>query len=117
LQFGLIFLALEVAGTLAQRGLGEMGFYAVSLIGGLISSASSVASAGSLAAKGLIAADVAGTGAVLASLTSALVNLPLVAHVARERSLTLRIAAALLLIVALGVVGVIFGMTVLDYPR
>ena len=39
LKFGLIFLDLQVAGMLAQRALGRYGFYAVSLAGGLISSA------------------------------------------------------------------------------
>jgi uncharacterized membrane protein (DUF4010 family) len=108
---------LDCCFTLAQRWLGEIGFYAVSLLGGLISSASAVASAGSLASKGAIAVDVAGTGAVLASLTSALVNLPLAAQIARERSLTLRVAAALALIVALGVAGVLFSIFLLPRYR
>jgi hypothetical protein len=38
-KFGLIFLALQVVGTLAQRALGQFGFYAISIAGGLISSA------------------------------------------------------------------------------
>ena len=66
LVFGLIFLALQVLGTLAARALGETGFYAVSLIGGLVSSASAVASAGSLAARGTLEPTVAAVGAVLA---------------------------------------------------
>ena len=45
LKFGALFLALQVAGTLAQRTLGALGFYAVSLAGGVVSSASAVASA------------------------------------------------------------------------
>lgn len=39
-KFGIIFLVLRMAGTLAQRALGEAGFYAVSAVGGVISSAS-----------------------------------------------------------------------------
>ncbi len=109
LKFGLLFLALEVTGTLAQRGLGQFGFYAVSLAGGFISSASAVASAGSLAGQGTLTAEVAGTGAVLASLMSVLVNLPLVARVARERPLTRQMAWALGLVVALGVAGTVAG--------
>jgi uncharacterized membrane protein (DUF4010 family) len=114
LRFGLLFLALEVAGTLAQRWLGQFGFYAVSVAGGLISSASAVASAGSLAGQGTLPAGVAGTGAVLASLMSVLVNLPLVARVARERPLTRRMALALGLIVALGAAGALAGWLVPD---
>src|SRR5689334_13117569 len=51
LLFGLIFLALQVIGTLAHRVLGQAGFYAVSVIGGTVSSASAVASAGTLSAR------------------------------------------------------------------
>jgi uncharacterized membrane protein (DUF4010 family) len=107
LKFGMVFLALKVAGTLAQHWLGQIGFYAVSLAGGLVSSASAVASAGSLAGQGTLPPGVAGTGAVIASLASALVNLPLVARIARERPLTWRIALALGLIVVLGAVGAV----------
>lgn len=46
LTFGLLFLALHVDGTLAQRYLGIFGFYAVSIAGGLLSSASAVSSSG-----------------------------------------------------------------------
>ena len=41
------------AGIAAQRLLGDLGFYAVSLVGGLVSSASAVASAASLVANGV----------------------------------------------------------------
>jgi uncharacterized membrane protein (DUF4010 family) len=109
LKFGLFFLALKVAGTLAQQGLGQFGFYAVSFVGGLVSSASAVASAGVLAQSGTLPADVAGRGAVIAALASALVNLPLVARIAHERPLTRRIALALGLIVAIGAIGAIIG--------
>src|SRR3954471_5511346 len=60
LKFGLIFLILQVVGKLAQNALGETGFYAVSLAGGIVSSASAVASAGILAAQGHITPGVAG---------------------------------------------------------
>src|SRR5689334_2673616 len=45
LRFGLIFLVLQAAGTIAQRSLGDLGFYGVSILAGLVSSASGVASA------------------------------------------------------------------------
>jgi uncharacterized membrane protein (DUF4010 family) len=109
LKFGLIFLDLQVAGTLAQRALGRYGFYAVSLAGGLISSASVVASAGSLAAHGAVPVEVAGTGAVLASLTSALVNLPLVLRTCRGQRLAERLAWGIGIVVALGVIGAVAG--------
>ena len=105
LKFGVIFLAIEIAGTLAQRTLGQFGFYVVSLAGGAVSSASAVASAANLASAGKLAAHVAGIGAVLASAMSALINLPLVAGLGKNRGLTSRIAWALGSIVVLGIVG------------
>ncbi len=109
LKFGLLFLALQIAGTLAQRWLGQWGFFVVSLVGGLISSASAVAAAGTLAAQKVLPIDVAGTGAVLASLMSTLVNFPLVARIGREQPLTRRIALALALVILVGIVGAIVG--------
>jgi uncharacterized membrane protein (DUF4010 family) len=105
LKFGVLFLALGAAGSLAQRTLGEPGFYAVSLIGGVISSASSVASAALLGAHGAIPDETAGIGAALASVTSALFNLPLAAQVARERPLTRRIAWSIGVVALLGLIG------------
>jgi uncharacterized membrane protein (DUF4010 family) len=106
-KFGIIFLALDVAGTLAQRALGETGFYVVSAVGGLVSSASAVASAANLSAAGTLSASVAGNGAVLASAMSAIVNLPLVARLAKDRSLTIKTAGVLGTIFLLGILGCI----------
>jgi uncharacterized membrane protein (DUF4010 family) len=111
LKFGLLFLVLSVVGTLAQTALGQFGFYAVSLIGGVVSSASSVASAALLAAQGAIPVKVAGAGAALASVTSALVNLPLAARVARELPFTRRIAWSLGAIALAGLAGAFIGVT------
>ena len=67
LKFGVLFLALQVTGTIAQRTLGALGFYVVSLAGGVVSSASAVASAASLAAAGTLSPKAAAIGAVLRS--------------------------------------------------
>src|SRR6202030_2000653 len=85
LKFGLIFLVLSVAGVLAQRSLGVFGFYAISIVGGLLSSASAVAAAGTAAAHHAVSFPVA---ALLASLTSVLINIPLVARTAAQPKLT-----------------------------
>ena len=87
--------------------LGRFGFYTVSLIGGAVSSASAVASAANLASAGTLPPHVAATGAVFASAMSAMVNLPLVARLAKDRLLTNRIAWTLGGIVLLGAVGAI----------
>jgi len=105
LKFGIIFLALRVAGTLAQRMLGTMGFYAVSVAGGVISSASAVAAAANLAAGDALPPHIAGTGAIVASLVSALVNLPVVARLAEDRTLAQRLAWVLGGIAVLGILG------------
>ena len=107
LKFGLLFLALDVAGTLAQRSLGPIGFYAVSFVGGLVSSASSVASAGVLAAHGHITPQAAGHGAILATLSSVFINWPLAMRVGKQRQLTKSLAQALGAVIAIGIVGMI----------
>ena len=107
LRFGVLFLILEVAGTLAQRALGQAGFYMVSLVGGLVSSAGAVASAANLAAAGQVPPAVAGNGAILASLASASIHLPLVIRVGRTPALSRRVAAVLGGIILLGALGVL----------
>jgi hypothetical protein len=70
-----------------------------------VSSASAVASAASLEEHGRIVSMVTGPGAVLASLASALVNLPLVTGFGGHRPLTWRLLLALPIIGVLGVAG------------
>lgn len=108
LTFGAMFLGIEIAEALAQRHLGASGFLAVSALGGVVSSASTVAAVAVLAAHGRISFVVAGAAAVLSSVTSALINLPFLYQQTRQRSLTRRLAvmsAGLVLagLVALGV--------------
>jgi len=105
LKFGALFLALQVAGNLAERSLGAAGFYAVSLAGGTVSSASAVAAAANLAASGALPPHVAGAGAIIACLVSAAINLPVVARLGRNPALTRRVAWALGGIVVLGLAG------------
>ncbi len=107
LKFGVVFLVLSVAGVLAQRSLGVYGFYAVSIAGGLLSSASSVAAAGTAAAHHQVSFRVAANGAVLASLTSVFINIPLVARSGGQPRLTKILARALLIVIAFGVFGVL----------
>lgn len=117
LKFGLLFLMLKVVGSLAQSWLGQFGFYAVSFVGGFVSSASAVASAGALVSQGTIASNVAGVGAVVASIASALVNLPLVARIGHEKPLNRRTGFALGLIVGFGMLGALGVMLVSRYSN
>lgn len=107
LRFGLLFLGLQIAGALAQRLLGQAGFYTISILGGLVSSASAVGSAAVLQASGTISEHVAGVGAVLASITSTLVGIPLIARITGDQSLTRRVIWTLVAIAALGLIGAV----------
>ena len=107
LKFGVIFLVLQVVGTVAESFLGRGGFYGVSVVGGLVSSASAVASAGTLAASGKVAPYVAGIGAILASLASASINVGVVFRLSRSRVLGRKVTLATALIVGVGVGGAV----------
>ena len=104
LKFGVLFLALAAGGTLAQRQFGSYGFLVVSILGGLISSASTVASAASLAASGAISPELAATATALTSMSSALVNIPLVYQQTASQRLGQRLALATGVIVLAGLV-------------
>lgn len=103
LWFGLVFVAIEAIGGLAQHGAGNYGFMAVSVVSGFVSSASSTAAAASLAARGKVSAELAGTACVLASMASAIINLPLVYKRLPNRTVRLRLAALTALQIAVGI--------------
>jgi len=102
LIFGAVFVAIQIVGTLGQRFLGSRGFLVVTTIGGFVSSASSTAAAANLSAQGKVSPYVAGIGVVLASVTSAIVNLPIVARQLRDRKLSLSIAGIIAIQTVLG---------------
>ena len=70
-------MGLRVLGTFAQQFAGTEGFLLVSLLGGLFSGASSIVAA-ALAATGIVSINVAATGAIVATITSVLSNLPFI---------------------------------------
>ena len=90
--------------------MGRYGFYAVSLAGGLISSASAVASAGSPAAHAAVPVEVAGTGAVLGVADECVgPACPLVLRTCRGQRLAEWLAWGIGIVVALGVIGAVAG--------
>jgi uncharacterized membrane protein (DUF4010 family) len=107
LKFGAIFLLLQVFGSVAQSLFGHFGFYAVSFVGGLVSSASAVAASATLAAHHQLSPTVAGVGAVLASLASASVNVVLVARLSNSAPLNRRVTVATAIVVAVGLAGAV----------
>jgi uncharacterized membrane protein (DUF4010 family) len=107
LKFGVIFLALQSVGTIAQALFGRFGFYVVSFLGGLVSSASACAAAATLGEQGKISPAIAGIGVVLASLASAAVNVGLVARFSGSRALTRRVTLATAIVLVVGLAGAI----------
>jgi uncharacterized membrane protein (DUF4010 family) len=114
LKFGAVFLALNVAGALAQRNFGSASFYFVSVLGGFLSSASSIASAATLISHHDLPAATGVNGVILSSLTSIVVNIPLIRSMAREASFRRRVSTALLAVIGVGLVGVGLNVMVLD---
>lgn len=92
LKYALMFVLLQVVGTLASRYSGSAGVLAVSFLGGFVSSASATASAAKLASQGKISPAIAGISVVLTSVSSAFVNLPLVHQITHDRALVRRLA-------------------------
>ena len=84
-SFAILFLALQIVATLGQRWIGNAGFQIVSVLGGLFSSASTTAAAANMAMHGHVSPSQAGIAVVLTSISSALVNLPLVQRQAKLR--------------------------------
>jgi uncharacterized membrane protein (DUF4010 family) len=106
LRFAFMFVAIQVAGTLAQRFLGSAGFIVVALIGGAVSSASTAAAAAHLSAHGELSPQLAATGAVLSSITSALTNIPVLQRATRRNDLAARLTWITLALAVIGTVAV-----------
>ena len=109
-KFAILFLGLSIAGTLAQKFAGNVGFLGVSVIGGFISSASTTATAAELAKNAALTHDIHGVqpldaaiATVLTSITSALINIPLVYQQTRLTGLTRRLSVSTVAISLAGV--------------
>jgi uncharacterized membrane protein (DUF4010 family) len=99
LRFGVLFISIQIAGTLLTKYFGSKGMLATGIFGGLISSASTTAAAATMAMHGKITAALAGSATVLTSLASAAVNLPIVWRTSKDkaivRTLTLKMASVI----------------------
>jgi uncharacterized membrane protein (DUF4010 family) len=115
LKFGLVFLVLNVLGALAQRQFGSASFYFVSVLGGLVSSASSIAAAATLMARGEVDIPTGVNGILLASLTSVLANLPLIRNLVRSPETKRKICVELLEIAGIGLVSVVANDFVFEF--
>jgi uncharacterized membrane protein (DUF4010 family) len=108
LNFGLIFLAVQVLAILGQRLIGSAGFEIVSVLGGLVSSASTTAASANMVMHGKVTADQAGMAAVLTSITSALVNIPIVQRQVKSKAITRELIIFSILQVVIGIVVLAF---------
>lgn len=102
LHFGLLFLGVQVVANLGQRLVGNTGFQVVSILGGLISSASTTAASANMAMHGSVTAAQAGIAAVLTSMASTLVDLPIVQRQVKEKGVVRELTLSSLLQVAAG---------------
>jgi uncharacterized membrane protein (DUF4010 family) len=105
LTFGGLFVLIALVSELAHRIFGDTGFLVVSVLGGLVSSASTSAAAGILAARGSLPPDVAGYGVVFASMASLAFHIPMAQMAGRNREVTARLARLSALILMAGVAG------------
>jgi len=104
LNFAALFLLIQIVSTLGERYLGKLGFLGISVLGGFVSSASTSAAAANMVGHGQMRPGLAGAGVVLASVASALVNLPIIYRNAKNPALSRRLTV---LTVALSVLGIV----------
>jgi hypothetical protein len=81
-------------------------FYFVSIAGGLLSSAYSIASAATLITQHEISPTTGVNGIILSSLTSILINVPLIRSMIKEAAFRKRVCLGLALVAVVGLVGV-----------
>jgi uncharacterized membrane protein (DUF4010 family) len=100
------------AGALGQRYLGNARFLAFSLLGGLVSSASTTATAAALTANGTVSPPVGAAAAVIASIVSALITFPVVYRLNQKTALGGPVAAsALMTVIGLAVLALTDGIS------
>jgi uncharacterized membrane protein (DUF4010 family) len=115
LTFGGLFVLITLAAELANRAFGQTGFLLVSALGGLVSSASTSAAAGILAAKGTLPPDLAGYGVVFTSMASLAFHIPMAQMAGRNNEVTGRLARSSILILVAGAAGL--AVQSLLFPR
>jgi uncharacterized membrane protein (DUF4010 family) len=104
LSFAGLFVLIQIVSTLGERYLWKIGFLGISMIGGLVSSASTSAAAANMVAQGQMQPRLAGEGVVLASVASALINLPILYRAAKNPALSRRLATITVILSVTGVV-------------
>jgi uncharacterized membrane protein (DUF4010 family) len=106
LWFGIVFISIQVAGTLLTRYFGSEGMLATGIFGGLVSSASTTAAAATMAMHGKITPALAGSAVVLTSLASAAVNLPIVWRTVKDKAVLKGLSIKMATVIATGIAAV-----------
>jgi uncharacterized membrane protein (DUF4010 family) len=104
--FGVLFIAIQIAGTLLTKYFGSYGMLATGVFGGLVSSASTTAAAATMAMHGKITPALAGSATVLTSLASAAVNLPIVWRIIKDKVALKTLAIRMATVVGTGIAAV-----------
>jgi uncharacterized membrane protein (DUF4010 family) len=102
-NFAFLFVGIQIVSTLGERHLGKFGFLGISALGGFVSSASTSAAAATMVGHGEMAPVLAADGVVVASIASALINLPIVYRNAGNRAVARQLAVITLGLCLLGV--------------
>jgi len=104
LTFGLLFVLIQVGGTLLTHMFGSYGMLATGFFGGLASSASTTAAAATMASHGQLSASVAGSVAILSSVASAVINLPIIWRTIKDRAVVKKVTFELTTIILSGLI-------------
>jgi uncharacterized membrane protein (DUF4010 family) len=116
-SFAVLFLTIQIVSVLGERHFGNFGFLGISLLGGLVSSASTSAAAAKVAGHGEISASLAGTGVVLASFASAVVNLPIIHRRAKDPVLSRRLTIYTAGLIVIGIAMLVLGHSLRLFER
>ena len=102
LWFGMLFIIIQVCGTLLTRFFGSFGLLATGVFGGLVSSASTTAAAATMAMHGKISPALAGSVAIVSSLASAVINLPIVWRTVQDKAILKKMTIETAIVIAVG---------------
>ena len=104
LSFAALFLMIQIVSELGERHFGRLGFLGISVLGGLVSSASTSAAAAKMVTHGQIDPSAAGTAVVLTSCASALIDLPIIFRKAKNSGLLRRVTVFTISLILIGIV-------------
>ncbi|HRN58019.1 MAG TPA: DUF4010 domain-containing protein, partial [Agriterribacter sp.] len=105
-SFGLLFIIIQVSGTLLSRFSGDSGMLVTGFVGGLVSSASTTAAAATMAMHGQISPNIAGSTAIISSIASTMINFPIVWKNIKDKKLVKSFTWKFMAIIIAGITAV-----------